>query len=261
MPRSHSFWLVAALLFSLPGRARAEGPTPWPGPLRLSLSVWRGGAAWGGLLGLTVPLDVTAARPAAVTGAVTAAATTEPTTPVPERVTPERLRKLLRAAWRVAGVDETRLDDLASRARRAALLPEVQLRASRGNDQTLRTTALSEEELRAQATGQGSAFYEARLTLRLGRLVFADEEVAVERLRQEMQQQRGKVAQRLGELLGAWQRGQARATSAALPDDRLEAQLAAEAASVALDTLTDGAWSATRPAEAAPRQAPTEALR
>lgn len=162
------------------------------------------------------------------------------------RVPPERLRKLLRAAWRSAGLDELEREHLATRARQAALLPEVRLRGMKSNDQALKYTPVSDDDLRAQATGQAGMLYEIRLDFRLGRLIFADEEVAIARLKQEQEQQRQRVTQRLSELLGLWHKSTARASISGLSEEeQREAEAAVAAAESALDLLTDGAWSAT----------------
>lgn len=239
--------LFLLLVCSLtPSLARAEPPRPAGAllgrPLALSLGAWAGGGPWGAWLGIRLPLSLSGDKPARPDPP---APPPGPDPGRPGRVPPERLKKLLRAAWKAAALGDARLDDLASRARRAALLPEVRLRALRGDDQALRYSPTDGEELRAQATGQASTTVEARLTFRLDRLIFADEEVAIERLRQELHLQRGRVAQRLSELIAAWQKSSARAAQPGLPpEDLAEAQAAADGAAVALDALTDGAWSA-----------------
>lgn len=244
--------LLALSLITTPASAEEPWlqPAPWayPGGHRLlSLGLWRGAPAWGAWVGLRLPLEVAPTRPTGRPEARPPEAPAEPTGVEPgraPRIAPARLRRLLRAAYQAAGVSDARMEDLASRARRAALLPEMRLRAMRSSDQALRYSPIEDDDTRAQATGQAGTLYEVRLTFRLDRLVFADEEVAIERLRQEAQQQRARVAQRLTELLGAYQRGSARASLPGLSDEeRAEAQVAAEAASAGLDLLTDGAWS------------------
>jgi hypothetical protein len=230
------------------------------GSFRLSVSVWanpQGVVAAG--LSLYIPLDRVARGPApAEEGPAKAevswqkasaeareAVIREAATEV--RVSPEQIRGLLRAAWRAARLspEEERLGDLASRARASALLPELRLRVLRSNDQALRLTPTDGEDTRVQTSGASSMTYEARATFRLDRLVFADEEVAIERLRVERSQQRLRLTRDVLDAIAAWQRAHGKAIEASIgADERAAAQIQAKAAEALLDGLTDGAWSA-----------------
>lgn len=221
------------LLLLSPTLAHAEGPLPAlrvGGPLLFSLARW-----W-------APPRALASPP--VASVVAATGTTR--APLPAGA----LRKLQRAAWRSAGLDAVDRERMASRARRAALLPELRVRGMKSNDQSLRYTPLNEEDLRAQATGHAGMLYEVRLDFHLERLLFSQEEVAIERLWQEQQQQRQRVTQRLSELLAVWHRSRELAgAEGRSEEERAEAEGAVLAAEEALDLLTDGAWSALKKQE------------
>jgi hypothetical protein len=82
-----------------------------------------------------------------------------------------------------AAAERRRLDSLSSRARASALLPELRLRAVRNTDQALRLVPTTDDPYRVtQADGAGMIL-EASATFRLDRLLFAHEELVVERLR------------------------------------------------------------------------------
>ncbi len=238
--------LLSLLLLFLPSRALAEGSSPGflvGGPLLFSLGAWGSSqgerGAW---LRLQDPGTTRTALASLPPEQAPRAESGERRLGIPAA----RLRQLQRAAWRSAGLEDFHRDRLAARARYAALLPQVRLRGLQSNGQTLRYTPLNEDDLRAQATGQAGTVYEVRLDFRLDQLIFTDDEIAIERLQQEHQQQRQRITHRLTELLSAWHRATARAALPELTDEeRIEAEAALQAAEVALDLLTDGAWSST----------------
>src|SRR5206468_2423172 len=148
--------------------------------------------------------------------------------PVPIRVTPDAARGAVRAALRRAHLEApgARIDDLASRARTSALLPELRLRAMRKVDETQNQAPTEYDPERTTASGGSGLWLEARATWRLDRLVFADDEVALERLRSERIEQQAKVARRVLELLYGWQRALAlEADPLASPEEHLAATL------------------------------------
>jgi len=116
----------------------------------------------------------------------------EPPAPQTPLVSFEQLRALADFSRRAtvvalsvagAAVDRRRLDSLSSRARSSALLPELRLRAVRNTDQALRWVPTTDDPYRVtQADGAGMIL-EASATFRLDRLLFAREELLVERLR------------------------------------------------------------------------------
>jgi hypothetical protein len=138
----------------------------------------------------------------------------------------------------------SRLASLASRARSSAVLPELGLRTLRSSGQLLRLTPTSDEPYRYTQAGTSELTLEARLTWRLDRLVFADEEVTLERLQIERDAAERRLIEHVLEQLSLWQRGRARAADLnADPEQRETADLAAIAAAVELDVLTDGWFS------------------
>jgi len=168
-------------------------------------------AAW---LTLTLPLEklalpsavqppsvpqppAAAARPAAAATVVTADA---------PRVSFQQLRALSHFSGRAVEValavvstaaERRRLDALSARARYSALLPELRLRALRNSDQALRWIPSSDDPYRiTQADGTG-LILEASATFRLDRLVFAREELLVERLRLQAGAERLKLEARV----------------------------------------------------------------
>jgi len=158
------------------------------------------------------------------------------------------LRRLLRAALSAqAGesVDE-RLGHLASRMRAAAVLPELMLRAARSTNESLRLSPTGTAVTDYTQNGAAALIFEGRATWKLDRLVFADEELAVERLRIQRERVRERIVASFLKELFAWQRARARLLNEAetLPEEEravLEVEL--EHAVAALDVLTDGAFS------------------
>jgi len=127
--------------------------------------------------------------------------------PAPEPVvTLQQLRALAEFSRRatvvalsVAGAasERRRLDSLSGRARSSALLPELRLRASRNTDRALRFAPTTDDPYRiTQADGAGTVL-EASATFRLDRLLFAREEMLVERLRLQAAEARTKLEARV----------------------------------------------------------------
>ncbi|QUS47027.1 hypothetical protein [Salmonella enterica] len=92
-------------------------------------------------------------------------------------VTPRLARATVEAAWRVAGLgnDDARLDAIVSRARWSAVLPETRLRAMRFDDQRLYTES-SVDASRVRDSAGANVGFEARLTWRFERLLYAEDE-------------------------------------------------------------------------------------
>ncbi len=166
--------------------------------------------------------------------------------PAPEvSIAPGAVRAMIRAAWHEAGLDnEQRLDALSERARSSAWAPEVRLRAYRGTNAGASTYASIEAVDRSTLSDGVSTLVETRLIWRLDRVVFADEEVAIERVRLERAELRQRLASRIIELALAWLRARRAAEDPSLlgPDRELAAATAGEA-QIALDALTGGAAS------------------
>lgn len=115
------------------------------------------------------------------------------------RALTEFSRRAKAVALGVAGAaaERRRMDSLASRARASALLPELRLRAVRNTDQALRWVPTADDPTRVtQADGAGLTL-EASATFRLDRLLFAREELTVERVRQRAGIERLKLEARV----------------------------------------------------------------
>lgn len=154
-------------------------------------------------------------------------------------------RALVGAAYRAAGVGEGtgRLDELASRARKSALLPEMRLRVTRHVDDRASVDALPEQSRLTDSSAQNLGL-EARLTFRLDRLVFADEEPSLERARLDVESFRARLAHRVIELL--YKHHRARALSREAGPDRDEAIVLVTELGATLDVLTGG-WFSRNP--------------
>lgn len=160
---------------------------------------------------------------------------------VASSVKPATLHALMVSAWKAAGVDrDDGLADLASRARASALAPELRLRAYRGLDVGARIYRT--DDVAVTTSDAAQTFLEVRLGWRLDRLVFADEEIAIERMKLERAELRQKIAAKVVELVLRWQRARRAANDPSLLDsERDEAAVSAVEALLALDALTGGA--------------------
>jgi hypothetical protein len=98
------------------------------------------------------------------------------------------------------------LDSLAARAKSSAVLPELRLRATRSQDEALRLAPTPEDPYRFSLAGGNALVLEASASWRLNRLVFADEELAVERMRLEQERTRERLTARVIEKVLAWHR-------------------------------------------------------
>jgi hypothetical protein len=174
------------------------------------------------------------------------------------------------SALRAAGLGaaDAAIDRMISRARWSATLPEVRLRGS--------TVDSARQSATLSPTSDPTGFYdslgdsrlvEARLIWRLDRLLFAEDEPGLERLRVEHREAKLRLSARVLEVLFQWQRAILdRDLSAEGTREHLEATLRATEAEASLDVLTAGwfsAWlaearrpPAARPPPAPPRRAP-----
>jgi hypothetical protein len=140
--------------------------------------------------------------------------------------------------------DRLKLDGLASRSRASAALPELRLRVARSDDEALRLTPTSDDPYRYSLAGGTDLLLEATATWRLDRLLFADEEVALMRLRVERDKAEAVIAQRTLARLFAWRRALEKSRDeSAEAEARAEAALEAWEAHAELDVLTDGWFS------------------
>jgi hypothetical protein len=165
---------------------------------------------------------------------------------IPVKVTSEVARAAVAAALHHAHLadPDTHIAAMATRVRNAAILPELRIRALREVDQGQTLSPTEYDPTRTTATGGISLWLEARATWRLDRILFADEEVALERLAHTRAEARAKLTARVLKLLFEWQRALALADNpAASPEENLTARLKAMEAAAEIDVLTDG-WLA-----------------
>ncbi|MEO6603253.1 MAG: hypothetical protein ABIQ16_25435 [Polyangiaceae bacterium] len=263
------FLLGVATVFGLVLSSEAARASPNPASLWLSVSAeyrvstWQ--QRWSAFLALNVPLERFATsrvmhaaarlteeppkKQTALTPALAPAPAPDSPSPLPPlevRLTPRLARGAIRRALTEAGYLDTRsrLASLAARARSSAALPEVGLRTLHSTGQTLRLTPTSDEPYRYTQAGTSELALEARLTWHLDRLVFADEEVPVERLQHERDAAERRLIDYVLQRLLAWQRGRFRAADLNLePEQRQTAELEALGAAVELDVVTGGWFS------------------
>jgi hypothetical protein len=179
--------------------------------------------------------------PVASTSASASAVLAAPGASIP----PGALRAVVRAAWHEAGLDgDDRLDELSGRARSAAWAPELRIRAYRGTSAGASVYGAVDAADRSTLSDGVTTLVETRLIWRLDRIVFADEEVAIERIRLERAELRQRLAARVIELALAWLRAcRAAEEPALLEPDRELARATATEALLALDALSGGAAS------------------
>jgi hypothetical protein len=266
-------WLTSAAPSALATpawRPLLDGPGDAPGGGDLSVTVSARaerselGAGASGFVALAVPLDRLAAPKKLGTNGVDPPPDASP--PSRPDVTPEGdaapvdeeggvepalsaalLARLARdavvAALRAHAMPRRRseLEGLASRTRWSATLPELRLRVLRSNDESLRLTPTLEDPERYTHDGGNDFLMEASATWKLNRLVFADEEIAIERLELEREKSVERLSEHVVERLFDWHRA---LSELAAPDagarrrgllelERLEAE-------VELDVLTGG---------------------
>jgi len=151
------------------------------------------------------------------------------------------------AAWRTSGlgVDDARIEDIVSRSRVSAWLPETRVRAMRLWDDAAHTTTVTSTDGTTLYDAIGANLVlELRLTWRLDRLVYAGDEPTLERVRLERQEARSRMATRTLEALFAWQRASAEVAEAvAGSHEELAAHLRLAEAMATLDVLTGGWFS------------------
>jgi len=170
-------------------------------------------------------------------------------------VTPNMARLAIAAALEHAGLDQStsRVDRLAARARTSALLPELRLRVTRQLDDAQVLSPTEYDPDRVTATVKASLWLEARATFKLDKLVFADEEVALERMREERLEAGTKLRERVLGTLFSWQKARRlRDDPVVDPDVQLKASFEVIEAEVTLDVLTGGWFSRWKVARARP---------
>jgi hypothetical protein len=163
-----------------------------------------------------------------------------------EAISPALARGAVEAALRVQGsaLRLERIASMAARARTRAALPELGLRAGTSSDTSLRLTPIASDPARFSQSGGRDLFFEARLTWKLDRALFSDDEVAIERLSWGTEQARERLVQRVLELLFEWQEARLELARPPLDDERYrKAWLASLRSAAELDVLTEGWFS------------------
>jgi hypothetical protein len=239
MKKKHARWgtwaaLPGAIALGGVASAKGKGTTPGPGSGSASVSV---------PVSASVSASVSVSAPVPVPGSVSKPPATIATPAPPPLVPPGTLRALVTAAWHTAGLDrDEALADLASRAKSSALAPELRLRAHRTLSYGARIFSADTLADHTTLSDGTETFLEARLTWRLDRLVFADEEVAIERVKLDRAELKQRLASRIVELTITWSRARRASTNVdLLPQEREEAAMVALEAVLALDAFTGGA--------------------
>jgi len=217
--------LAAALAFAGAAHGQAREPEPASSERHLEVSLHgrsmqaSARSERAGWITLSVPFDellLPRLAPRAVVPLPPHVLTATPAPGAPEaapRVGFRQLRALSEFARRATVValsvvgsaaERRRLDALGARARYSSLLPELRLRVLRNSDQALRWIPTTDDPYRiTQADGTG-LILEASATFRLDRLLFAREELGLERVRLESGGQRLKLEARVLEALLGW---------------------------------------------------------
>ncbi|HVY48273.1 MAG TPA: hypothetical protein VHB21_20440, partial [Minicystis sp.] len=174
---------------------------------------------------------------------------------IPIAVTPSLARAVVKAALRTAHLDEpaARADALAARAKASALLPELRVRVARIIDDGQSLMPTEYDPYRTEATGGTTLWLDGRATWRLDRLVFAGEEVQLERIRNERIEAQSRLVSRALETLFSWQKALAQAADQnTTAEVHLAAELRVLETEAELDILTGGwftKWRAAREVE------------
>ena len=153
-------------------------------------------------------------------------------------------RALVRASWRASGLGETdaAMDALSQSARQSAWLPELRVRGDRTDDE--HTTLFYTEPPRQFHVVGAKMAYEARLTWRFDRLLYAGDEPQIEHLRVVRIEARERLAHKTLEAFFALETSLADLARA--PPGSLEARehgFRAFEAAATLDVLTGGWFS------------------
>ena len=226
-------------------------------PARLGVAVMldpRSPSALSAMATVSIPLDRTL-RVASPQGTANSASTvvTPVSTSVDARAPPvaEDAMKLVHDAWAAAGLSsiDPPIDDAIHRAHLAALLPEVRLRAVRDVNSRY---SLSDDDrvdtpVHTYDSRSGGLLLEGRLTFRLDRLIFADDEPALERVRDERRALRLRILTLVVDTYAKLLRAEhIRLTDPKDSVEAEEAELKALEAKSVLDSLTGGSFSRAR---------------
>jgi hypothetical protein len=104
-------------------------------------------------------------------------------------------------AWAQAGLEgDGGLTGMATRARLAGLLPEARVRVLR-SEKASDILDYSDDLPTQRGTSAGGMVWEGRLAFRLDKLMYSEEEVTIERLRNERRESKQKLAHKVLELV------------------------------------------------------------
>ena len=164
-------------------------------------------------------------------------------------VTRDVAKNMVAAAWRATGLaaDDDRLESMLARTHSSALLPELHVRAARKIDDMLYGAEPAAATYSVGYPDRVENLFEARLTWKLDRLVYSNEEPSIERLRLERTDARERIAAHVLAVLSEWQRAWVDVHS--LPEDApasLDATMRMSDAEAALDVVTAGFFSRWR---------------
>ena len=238
------------------GAAAANAPAPraesWLSVVGFVSHAW-GAQSYGGMIVVGLALERVVSSSAGAGARPVYAQGPLPRGELPLRplLSPGLARSAVQAAWRAMGVapDDARVESMITRARWSALLPETRLRAMRLLDERASSDVVPEQQRLYDSSSTGISL-EARLTWRLDRLLFADEEPTIERIRMDRHDARMRLAGKVLEALFQWQKAWLEADGSPRGSrEELDAVVKAVEAEAALDVLTAGwftAWRASR---------------
>lgn len=177
----------------------------------------------------------------------------------PWLLTPKFVDAAIKSALASQGITSTlgRLEGLATRAKTSALLPEVRFRAGRNADQSLRLAPTADDPYRYSQSGGVAYVLEGAATFRLNRLVFANEELGIERLRLAQARERERMTSAVVDELLAWQDAYRELSQGGASAGRGQVRLSQSA--LRLDVLTGGWFSEHTPRGPKPESAPVSA--
>lgn len=171
----------------------------------------------------------------------------EPTRGLGLRATGKLAAELVTRALRASRTtqDYAALDDASTRARLSGLVPELRLRLAQVVDEDQALSPTEYDPDRVTASGGTSLWMEGRATFALDRLVFADQEVGLLRLRLERERAERALTDDVLTTFAAWQRARAAiARETTLPEERDKAEIDEAVAAARLDALSEGWFTA-----------------
>lgn len=167
-----------------------------------------------------------------------------PAQPLPPWFRSDFARALLRVVLRTSGHTRGSLESLSVRSRTSTLLPVLRLRAGRGADETLRYSPTLDDPDRWLQSGGAELRYEGQATWTLDRLIFADDEIAIERLRQQAARTVADRGVRALKVLFEWQAATLRLDRSELDEEaQLKLQVLKIQSEIELDVLSGGWFS------------------